>query len=36
MIGKAFFDINHTNIFFGQSQGNRNKNKNVQMGPNQA
>ena len=35
-IGKTFSDINHTNVFLGQvSQGNRNKNKNKQMGPNQ-
>ena len=35
-IGKTFSDINHTNIFLGHfPQGNRNKNKNKPMGPNQ-
>ena len=32
--GKTFSDINHTNVF-SVSQGNRNKNKNKPMGPNQ-
>ena len=34
-IGKTFSDINHANVFFGQSLGNRNKNKNKPMGPNE-
>ena len=35
-IGKTFSDINHTNVLLGQSpKGNRDKNKNKQMGPNQ-
>ena len=34
--GKTFSDINHINVFFKSvSQGNRNKSKNKQMGPNQ-
>ena len=34
--GKTFSDINHTDVFLGQSsQGNRNKSKNKQMGRNQ-
>ena len=32
-IGKAFSDINHTNVFLGQ--GTRNKSKTKQLGPNQ-
>ena len=34
IIGKTFSDINCTNFFRSVSQGNRNKNKNKQMGPN--
>ena len=34
--GKTFSNINHTNIFLGQSpKGNGYKNKNKQLGPNQ-
>ena len=35
-IGKTFSDINHTNVFRSVSQGNRNKSKTKQMGPNQS
>ena len=47
LLGKTFSDIKHTNVFLGQSpkaieikirsvsQGNRNKNKDKQIGPNQ-
>ena len=34
-MGKTFSYINYTNVFLRVSQGNRNKNKNKQMGPNQ-
>ena len=34
-IGKTFSDINHTNISWSVSQGNRNKSKNGQKGPSQ-
>ena len=35
-IGKTLSDIHHTKVFFRLvSQGNRNKNKNKPMGPNQ-
>ena len=34
-IDKTFSDINHTNVFLSVSKGNRNKNKNKPMGPNQ-
>ena len=34
-IGKTFSDLNQTNISWSVSQGNRNKSKNRQKGPNQ-
>ena len=34
-IGNTFSDINLTNVFLVVSQGNRNKSKKKQMGPNQ-
>ena len=34
-IGKTFSDMNHSNVSLSVSQGNRNKSKNKQMGPNQ-